>query len=198
MRPPKAPRFRFHSAWEFVGSDVLRLLHDAPRLQMAKKGDLVSGSEQVAVMVAAINPAALAVSVRNESTRELATVFTGFYAKYPELTLRLLDVIRKRWNEDSITAKVQRHILTKSWHQRPIVKDGNWIQEGIFHHDASDTDVQAVVIDPKKRLKKVTDASAVKKARQRIRLPAQRPFISVELNSALRELQTRGFEVGLG
>jgi len=149
-------------------------------------------------MVAAINPAALAESIRNDSTRELATVFTGFYAKKPELALRLLDVIRRRWNDESVTARVRRHLLTKPYHQRPLVMDGKWIQEGIFHHEATDIDVQADVIGSKQKLRKVTNASAVKKARQRIRLPSRRPSISLKLNSAIQELRARGFDVGLG
>jgi hypothetical protein len=188
------PKFTRFSAWEYVGNEALKVL----QREGGNPGDHVSGSQMVAVMVAAINPAALSESVRNDNTRELADVFTECYSIKPDLTLRLLLAIRKKWNDQSATAKVQRHILTKPYHQRPIVKDGKWIQQGVFHHEATDTDVQAVVVGSKQKLAKAAEASIAKKARQRIKLPSIRPYLSQGLNAALQELRTRGFDVGLG
>lgn len=185
----KEPQIKVFSAWEYVGSEVLKTW----KAWKAKPKTPITGSQIVAVLTVAINPATLAESVRNVKAHELARVFGEFYAAEPELTLKLLGVIRKKWNDQSITAKVQRHLLSKAWHVRPIVKHHKWIQQGVFHHEVKDADLR-VVVSPKESI----TLDAVKKARQRACPPVWRPTTSVELHNALQELRAQGLDVGLG
>ena len=180
------PKIKVHSAWEYVGGAVLKAWTGDREIKTC-------GNQVIAVMVAAINPKALAESVRNKKARELARVFGEFYAVEPDLTLRMLRVIREKWDSHSVTARVQKHLLTQAYHERPIVKDGKFQKGGKFHHDASLGEL-SYAVSPKETI----TLDAVKKARKRAHAPAWRPWISRELNAALQELRGQGFDVGLG
>lgn len=167
------------SAWEVVGCDVLEVLEAQP-------ANSVSGTQLVALVVAAICPTGLVESIKSPQTSELARVYLGFYAKQPDLVLRLLAVVREKWNRQKNPAKIQRHILTNAWHQKPSAT-----QNGILQQDAQDKETVSVVLGPNFR-------GDVKKARQHIKLPSWWPNISIELNAALLELKKAGFDVGWG
>jgi hypothetical protein len=164
------------SPWEVVGTDVLKAIEGEP------EHSIITGNSLVAVLMVAIYPGTLAKAVRNRKAAELARCFSDFYAEKPELTLRLLLLIRDKWNDDTIAAKTRKHILVSPWHDR---------KTGLLTRDAKDTAIQAAIVDPKQKL---TDpsAQAIKKARQRIKPPAWRPAITVELNAALQELKELG------
>src|ERR1035437_8081100 len=108
-----------YSAWEFVGNAVLRFIK---RKQPDFFGDsgivpvpdsrILGDSRIVAVLIMAINPAAFGEAVKNDKARELARVFADAYTADPELTLRLLELIRNKWQASSVAAKVQKHVLT--------------------------------------------------------------------------------------
>jgi hypothetical protein len=177
MKAPKrvSPSY---SAWQFVGNDVLKALRGEPKRT-------ISSSQIVAIIVTAINPAALAASVKNNKARELARVFSDFYTAKPDLTLRLLQVIRKRWNDDSFTSKVQKRLTTEAWFEKPQWKDGKLIANGILMQDAKDVNFDQ------------DRDRTVQKARQRIR-PVPLLNITTALYLAMKELQHLGFDVGTG
>lgn len=165
----KTPIF---SAWNYVGPAVEKEIRNEPPASIAS-------SELVAVMVVAICPAALAESVKNEACRELATRFSMFYQRRPDVVLRLLATIRKVWTDTTPAARVRRHILTQAWTQDTV------------------TNAQKeIVIAAELKLK----LSAVKWAMQqaRVKLPSFRPKITRELLDALVELRRLKYDVGLG
>jgi len=188
----KREQLNTFSAWEFVGNDISKAVAD-----WEGEPQNIAGNDIVAVITVAICPRALEESLKDEKVRELSKVFAAFYATYPDCVLHLIEVARKRWNDDSVTARIQKHLLTKAYHARPIMKDGR-AQQGEFHHEVKDTDTQAAVIGAKQKLEKASDPDAAKKARQRIQEVDWRPMISPELNGALQELKARGLNVGLG
>jgi len=187
MKPPE----NRISAWEFVGPAFLKALEDQPP-------GIISGTEVVAVLVVGINPTALSESLKSDKTRELARVFADFYATHPELTLRLLAVIRKKWNSRSITAKVQKLILTQPYFVLATIAY-NTTPQGIKKGALPNTAIMPLVMGEKTKLKNVHSAvEAVKKARKRVPRPSERPVIIPALNEALWELNRRGIYVGLG
>ena len=167
-----------YSAWQFVGNDALKALRGEPERT-------ISSSQLIAIVVTAINPAALAESVKNNKARELARVFSGFYTAKPDLTLRLLKVIRKRWNDDSITAQVQKRLTTNVWFEKPKWKDGKLIDPGIMTSNVKDINVSQ------------KQERTVQKARQRIK-PVQMLNITTELHQAFKTLKQLGLDVGTG
>ncbi len=180
------------SAWEFVGPVFLEALK-------GQRPDTINGSQTVAVLVVGICPAALAESIKSDRTIELARVFAGFYDTRPDLTLRLLAVIRKKWNDASFTAKVQKGVLAPYERLAPVsyktISGAPFRKRGRILND----EVLEFVIDPKQKLKNIGSAvDAVKKARQRIRRPVERPVITRALGEALRELRGGGLDVGIG
>lgn len=192
MNPPEN---RF-TAWEFVGPVFLKTLEGE-----GQAPDAIGGTQLVAVLTVGICPAALAESIKSAETRELALVFAGFYATHPELTLRLLAVARKTWNDDSITAKVQKQHLTRRL-PRPVPCGYKTICGTPFFGPGpiSDAEMQDFILGPKpkSKLKKAARPDAVKKARKRIQRSSWRPIISKTLGMALLELRRRDFDVGIG
>ncbi|MSU20961.1 MAG: hypothetical protein EXS30_06150 [Pedosphaera sp.] len=178
---------KFYSAWEYLGPFVMKLIDRAAK----KPGYKPIGYWSIhAVIVVAINPSTLKASLRIPGAGELSKLFAEFYADRPDLTIELMTVIRAKWNDVSIAAKVQKECLTKVWHTRPKHR-----VKGEFTTDAKDDSIRFKV-DP--RLKpKATEA--VKKARLRVRLPTHERFgTTPELRAALRVLRDEGFDVGDG
>ncbi|MCX6923325.1 MAG: hypothetical protein NT154_08980 [Verrucomicrobia bacterium] len=192
MNPPEN---RF-TAWEFVGPVFLKALE-----REGQSPDTIGGTQLVAVLTVGICPAALAESINSTETRELALVFAGFYATHPELILRLLGVARKTWNDKSVTAKVQKHHLTRRF-PCPVPCGYKTILGTPFFGPGpiSDAEMHELILGPKPK-SKVTKSPrpyAVKTARKRIQRPVWRPIISKALGMALLELRRRHFEVGVG
>jgi hypothetical protein len=143
----------------------------------------------VALLVVAISPEALSKAVENAKAGELVRVLAGFYAAKPDLTLRLLAVIRAKWNDPSNQAKMQKHILTHPLHQRPIYRDGKFVQEGVLQIEAQDGETARAALGANYH-------GDAKKARQRIKKPEFSPCIGPELHAALTELKKRTIYVG--
>jgi hypothetical protein len=164
----------FRSAWQFVCDDVLRAIADEPTP--------IGSDSLVAVLVVAISPAALCEAVANPRARMLARVFTEIYAHDPGLVLRLLNIIREKWNDQSVQSRVEKHIVTKVFRDAKVEA----IHVAVFGTQSVGTE-------------RVSD-SAVKKAYQRIKpIESNRnPRISRELHAALKELQRRNIYVGFG
>lgn len=179
------------SAWEFVGPAFLKALEDQPP-------GIMNGTEAVSVLVVGINPTALAESRKSDKTRELARVFTDFCATHPELTSRLLAVIRKKWNSQSITDKVQKLVLTQPYFCLATIAY-NTTAQGVKRGAMPNKALVPLVMGAKTKLKNVHSVvEAVKKARRRVQRPLERPVITPALNEALWELNSRGIYVGLG
>jgi hypothetical protein len=193
--PPEASKRRkktpfAFSAWEYVGNDVLKALQGEPP-------KTIGSTQLTAIVVVGINPKALAESIKNEKAHELARLFTDFYARKPDLTIRLLEVIRKRWENRSLTARVQKHVTTKAWHVQPIWENGKCIRPGVLTADVKDSVLQALLTGETEG-EKMQNAYTARKARQRIKAPPLRLTITEKLHGALQELRERGFEIGSG
>ena len=189
----------FHSAWQYVSPDVERAIKDEKKP--------VGSTALVAVLVVAISPEALRESVVNHKARELARVFASFYAVRPTLALRLLNVIREKWNDQSVTARTHKHILTNLYHERKGMTNGKWVPH-VMHKDAKVEGIQTAVFGTKDDK---AEASAIAQARLRLKKPVPvtwiiggkpRPVsalgITKELDAALKELRSKDIYVGYG
>ena len=184
------PDIKHFSAWLLLEPDVMNLLHR----KAEPTGEIeVCGWHIWAAIVVAINPDTLTASLNIPEAAELARVFCEFYSKSPDLTIVLMPVIRKTWNDDSIAAKVRRQCLTKIWLTRPQNEDS-----GTFTTEARNSEVLWKVGPDLK----ATALDAVKKARQKFRRRKQVAHthlgITAELKAALLVLRERGFDVGDG
>jgi hypothetical protein len=188
MRPTKTAIAT--SAWEYVWSVVLKALRGEPP-------NTIGTTQLTAILVVAISPKTLEESIKNEKARELARLFADFYARKPDLTIRLLEVIRKKWEDASLSARVQKHLTTKAWHEPPIWEKGKCVSAGLVTAEVKDSVLHAMLTGQTEG-DKMQKAYAVRKARQRIKGP---PFIltmSEALYNAVKELRERGFDVGWG
>lgn len=192
-----------YSAWQYLGADILSACEPLPIenngsiIAGAAAPDKINGSELVAVMTVGICPAALVEAVTSPKCRELARVFAAFYAQRPELTEKLLPLIRCRWNSTTLPDKVRRQALTNAWHTKPKWKDGKCLRDGFLTTDASQTEI-AFAARPTNRQGEIGRREAVKQIFKRAELPRLQPWISRALNSALQELRAREFDVGWG
>ena len=178
---------KLYSAWEYLGPDVMKVINR----ESEKPGYKPIGYWLVhSVIIVALNPSTLQASMTIPGAGELSKLFAEFYADRPDLTIELMTVIRAKWNDGSIAAKVRKECLTKVWHTRPSRG-----VRGEFTTDAKDDSIRFKV-DP--RLKPEA-TGAVRKARQRVTAPTQERFgITPELRAALRVLRDHGFDVGDG
>jgi hypothetical protein len=168
------------SAWQWVGNDVLAALRRYP-------GKCLTSSQIIAIVVASINPAAFAESVRNEKARELARVFSEAYASEPELTYSIIGAVRAKWNDTGyIAARVHKRMTTEVWNTRPSL--------GLPGQLTCEAKAAAFL----ESNETANSLGAIKIARRRLPKSPGTLLISEALHSALHELKLRGFDVGDG
>jgi hypothetical protein len=171
------------SPWEYLGADLEQLWSD---------DDVVCSSEVVAVIAAGICPAALRESINSTETIELARRFADAYQRNPELTEKMLAVIRAKWNEDTVAAKARKHLLTQAWTPVPD-REGR-----VVTVNAVAKNIAAAI--------GANTATVQKNIGQRVALPKTKwkgpdgsensaPLITAELNAALRALEAKGYKV---
>ena len=168
-------------AWEYLGSEIEKAVKGEPE-------DSIPTSSVVAVMVVAICPAALLSSVQSPKTRELAKRFAEFYGVKPDLTLRLLGIIRKKWHSTTVTDKTRKYVLTHPWYDRGA-------RNRVIVNEASISEIQ-FAIDPKLPPKANKLIERVLREPERLKLPSFGIMITRELATALQELRAEGFDIG--
>ena len=152
------------SAWQYVGPAVLKALSRVPEF---------TPPQMVALVAVGVNPGILGESLKNDSTRELGRVFAECYAAKPDLTLRVVSIIREKWNAQSVAARVRKHLLT------------------IAHHPAKDAALRADVF-----LKESVELVTVRRGRERIRPLLGNLYATPALGNALNELRDLGYYTG--
>lgn len=186
-------------AWSYLGPTILAALQHPPEL---------SPDEVACLMTIALCPQALPASLSQPKAGCIAAVFVKLLSEKPDLTLRLLTIVREKWNSPLHRDIVQRFIATNIYLQRPIVEmvkrrvRGKWVnrphwkQQGIIM-----TDPRATAGDIAQAIKAnsgptITTAT-VGKARQTMKRP--RPlWVSSKMGHAITHLRNTGLDLGLG
>lgn len=180
-RPKK--NHTLHGAWVYLGCDIEKTLKSDP------SDALIPSSQIVAVMVAAICPKGFAEAATFDSGLVLVRLFAEFYSSHPNLVIRLMRVIRDKWESKVHGHIAQRFISTQAWLRRPHY-------EIVGIHMSTSTDDEISIAIKKSGLPSITTAT-IRKARQRLTIPKV-ITIREDLYAALKELRSRGHEVGLG
>jgi hypothetical protein len=191
---------RAFSSWEYLGPIILDAL---------KSGPALSSDEKACLMTMAICPQALAESVNHAEAGHIARVFAKVYSEKPDVALRLLVLIHKKWDSSSHRDIAQRFIATHAYLRRPIVEAKkqriggkmvtrpHWKQEGILMFDDKATAGEIALAIKAAGGADISKAT-VTKARQTIKHPPTL-FITSKMNDALQHLRwNAGLDVGLG
>lgn len=140
-------------------------------------------------MVASICPKGFAEAATFESGLVLIRLFSEFYSSHPDLVIRLMRVIRDKWESKVHSHIAQRFIATQAWYRRP-----HYEISGIHMSEATDDEISTAI--KKVGLPNITTPT-IRKARQRLPIP-KIITIREDLYAALKELRSRGHQVGLG